>query len=574
MLATDHALTIHLIKILPVLAIGFISFISLGLALGTKLAQHKKLSDYLIVIFAYAFAALLGYINFYIYLGSARIGSDVETALILLNVLSLVFLLASKNLRKIVLRKTVWFPMVLILLVGTLYIGVMDSCTVHLPQQKEYYCLLPDTSQPSQVSQQKIVFNTFDNLIPYYFAQNLQSGHARASYGDWKSSDRPPLQTGMYLSYNSLINHFTDDTFSSYLMLSMLFQLAFIPAVWALMKVLKCSDWQVSIVLFAMIFTDFIFNNSYFTWPKLLAAGLFLLGFSLLLEKKPLTVTRSLIIGSALALSYLAHSAVAFSLVPLFIFVIPRIKTIFRPKYLVLILAAVVILIAPWSAYQKYYDPPGNRLLKWQFAGDITIDNNTVTHDILHAYEALTPKTYLDNKFKNVEMILGTLPMHDSGFRKDRQVETLTGSGGLLILSLVGLVFIRRRANRQALKNIKSLSFYLLTTLAVWALLMFIPASTTLHQGSYVVPLLFITVLGISASLLPKLVTVGLLLGQVILFMLTWVFDKGLYVSTTHAIFNTYALFVIVVLILAISGLLFLPLIKSRLTNLSLKRID
>jgi hypothetical protein len=568
MLGTNHAITIHLIEILPVLAIGFVSFMGLGLLLGAKLAQKKKINDYLIVVFAYAFAALIGYIDFYIYLISTNdgwhIGGGIGVFLITLNVLSLGYaLLFNEGLRAILLRRAVWMPVILVLIVGTLYIGVLDSCTVHTPPQKEYYCLLPDTAQPSQILQKKIVFDTFDSLIPYYFATNVESGHARLEYGDWKSSDRPPLQTGMYLAYNSGIYWSTRDAFSSYLMLSMLLQLVCIPALWAFLRVLKCSEKQISIVLFALIFTDFFFNNVYFTWPKLLAAGLFLLGFSLLLEKKPLTVLRSIIIGGSLALAYLAHSGVAFSLAPLLIFTIPRIGGLFKLKYLVFIAATALLLIVPWSVYQKYYDPPGNRLLKWQFAGVIDIDNNSVLHDVVHAYEPFTPRTYAEYKWQDVEMILGMVRVHDSGFQKDRQVDTFSGAGGLMILALVGLIFIRRRQNTKGRQAIKQLSFYILTTLAFWVILMFLPASTSLHQGSYVTPVMFIALLGIAASFLPAFCIGMLLAAQVVLFFLTWIFYKGYYAGT-YSVHNSYALIAVMFLTLLIAGLLFVPLLKHK----------
>jgi len=36
-------------------------------------------------------------------------------------------------------------------------------------------------------------------------------------------------------------------------------------------------------------------------------------------------------------------------------------------------LAIVVVFYLPWSAYQKYVDPPGNRLLKIHLAGVIPV---------------------------------------------------------------------------------------------------------------------------------------------------------------------------------------------------------
>ena len=45
-----------------------------------------------------------------------------------------------------------------------------------------------------------------------------------------------------------------------------------------------------------------------------------------------------------------------------------------------------VVVMAPWSAYQKYGDPPGNRLTKWMLAGDAEIDDRGIAETIIDAY--------------------------------------------------------------------------------------------------------------------------------------------------------------------------------------------
>lgn len=46
-----------------------------------------------------------------------------------------------------------------------------------------------------------------DNVLPMIFADQIRSGQvSKPMFGDWLSSDRPPLQAGVYLLYSFLIH--------------------------------------------------------------------------------------------------------------------------------------------------------------------------------------------------------------------------------------------------------------------------------------------------------------------------------------------------------------------------------
>src|SRR4051794_24048681 len=69
--------------------------------------------------------------------------------------------------------------------------------------------------------------------------------------------------------------------------------------------------------------------------------------------------------------------------------------------------AAGVVLLAPWSAYQHYADPPGNRLVKWQLGGSLAIDDRGALHTIADGYRSAGVRGTLDNKWNNVATISG-----------------------------------------------------------------------------------------------------------------------------------------------------------------------
>ncbi len=70
--------------------------------------------------------------------------------------------------------------------------------------------------------------------------------------------------------------------------------------------------------------------------------------------------------------------------------------------------AVGIVLMAPWSAYQKYGDPPGNRLTKWTLAGVAEIDDRGAVETILDAYGEAGLGGTLHNKAEN-------FVDHDSG---------------------------------------------------------------------------------------------------------------------------------------------------------------
>ena len=67
--------------------------------------------------------------------------------------------------------------------------------------------------------------------------------------------------------------------------------------------------------------------------------------------------------GVCLGLSLMAHPGSTFSL-PIFGALLLRFRQLFALRRAALALLIVIAFYLPWSAYQKWVDPPGNRLLK------------------------------------------------------------------------------------------------------------------------------------------------------------------------------------------------------------------
>ena len=70
-------------------------------------------------------------------------------------------------------------------------------------------------------------------------------------------------------------------------------------------------------------------------------------------------------------------------------------------------MAAALIVILPWTAYQHWGDPPGNRVVKWTLAGVTAIDGRGVVDEVGHAYAEAGVGDVLNNKLQNFLTMAG-----------------------------------------------------------------------------------------------------------------------------------------------------------------------
>jgi hypothetical protein len=236
--------------------------------------------------------------------------------------------------------------------------------------------------------------------------------------------------------------------------------------------------------------------------------------------------------GAALcALGYLSHGGAMFSLLalaPLTLFMRPT-KTM-----LVASLGIFLLLVLPWSCYQKFYDPPGNRLLKWHLAGVIPIDNRGAWETISTSYHKTSWSDILQNKGANVAQLFQDGPWHllnlsPANVRDNRAAEFFhffraLGLGSWLLLLLPWLAW-RLRGDKSSTNFIRFSSLlagWVALTLLVWVSLSFGPGTTIIHSGS-LAPLLVLWTLPVVVLARwwrPSLVLVAII--QLVLLIAIW----------------------------------------------------
>ena len=353
-----------------------------------------------------------------------------------------------------------------------------------------------------------------DSDIPRFFAEwFFHYGHTGTPPiypGEWLSSDRPPLQVGYVLSQRTFG---WDTTGLHYQVLGVLLQQLWILGVWALLLAARVRGLTRGLTIVVLLLSDVAIVNGFYVWPKLLPAAFLLAAAALVLTPLWSRLRREPRAGALLAalfaLAMLGHGSSVFAIIPLAI--VAAFRGLPSWRWLGVALLAGVVLMAPWSAYQRYAEPPANRLPKWMLAGVVEVDGRSTTGAIVDSYREAGIGGAIHNKAENFVTIAGGGPVWDLG---EEAVEAL-GSGdleqavgavrsvsflyllpslGLLLLAPLAMaVGFRRRARRAAEWRFAVLCFAtVLVGCLAWGLLLFgnEPSRTSIYVGSLALPII------------------------------------------------------------------------------------
>jgi len=352
-----------------------------------------------------------------------------------------------------------------------------------------------------------------DNEIPRFFADwYYHHGHhgPPPPFGDWLSSDRPPLQVGYVLAQRPFG---WDESGLHYEVLGAVVQQLWIVGMWAVLCAARLRPLARGLAIFAAIVSDVAIVNGFFVWPKLIAAAFVLAALAMVLSAEWSTLRRNPYVAALFAalcgLAMLAHGASAFGIVPLLIFAALRGLPSWR--WLGIAVLVGIVLLAPWSAYQRYADPPGNRLIKWQLGGSLEIDERGALETIIDGYREAGFSGTLENKWGNVTRIVGQKDVEGAvgeagdeigaghignaitALRLPRFFDLLPFLG-ILLVGPAAMLLARARGRPSGPEwRFALLSFaFCALACAIWALLMFgePDSSTLLHVGTFAVPLL------------------------------------------------------------------------------------
>ncbi len=365
-----------------------------------------------------------------------------------------------------------------------------------------------------------------DNDIPRYFSEFFFfHGHQSPPEfpGEWLASDRPPLQVG-YAVYERTFGW--DTTSLRYQVLGVALQQLWIVGLWALLLAARVGRVTRALTMLTVLVSGLALVNGFFVWPKLLPAAMLLAAAALVVTPLWKEVRRSLwaaaLVAVLLALAMLAHGASIFGVIPLI--AVAAFRGLPGWRWIGVALLAGIVLMAPWSAYQKYGDPPGNRLTKWYLAGVIDVDSRGVGESIADSYSEAGFGGAIDNKIDNFVVMSGGEPMAEGVEHAVEAAEAgdwratvenvrgvffyyLVPSLGLLLLGPLAMVAAWRwRGLNPAEWRFALTCFAVFGAGAIaWGLLLFgsTLAIPVIHQGTYLLPILGIcgAVVGLRAVL-------------------------------------------------------------------------
>ena len=366
-----------------------------------------------------------------------------------------------------------------------------------------------------------------DNFIPTFFSNWMYAGHPGSApifEPGWLFSDRPPLQVGYILAQRVFG---WDATTIHDQLLGVITQQLWIVGLWALLVAARVSDRTRALAMLAAFVGDVTIANSFYVWPKLLAAAFVLAALALVvsprgstLRERPATI---LLLGALAGLAFLSHGSSVFGLIPLLAVAI--VKGLPGRRWIAAGIAAALVLVLPWTAYQHFGDPPGNRVVKWALAGTTKIDGRSTGEEIVHAYGQAGLGEVLHNKLENFLTMAGGGPDTDvktvewihfqSAFRDTGNAVEAIGDGrfgdalseiresrfshllwslGILILALPAIVVGRLRGRRREGPEwslARVCLFVFGVGVVLWGLLLFgnVPSRAVVIEGSLAMPL-------------------------------------------------------------------------------------
>lgn len=370
-----------------------------------------------------------------------------------------------------------------------------------------------------------------DNQIPFLFARNLSLGiDPRVLLPPWHSSDRPPLQAGFILLLWPLVAR-VEPKDVAYQAVATGLQLFWIPAVWYLSRVLGASAGATRTMFLVLLFSGFAFLNSVFAWPKLLAGSLGVLACCYLLDRGSGSLVRRLTLASvAFALALLAHGGAAFTLPAILVCAWAALKehpsNQRRATAALVGLAAFLALVAPWMAYQHFYDPPGDQVLKANLAGVDPPDPRPLMTALSDAYRSLSFGDLVQSKWRNVTTLFSqwTTDIWDSSDAwRHAEFRFLIRALGLLNISWLLLPGFRANAQQDVATARRLIAWGITLSLMFWIGAMFTPGTTIVHLGSYATVLMLFVVLALPLSRLSRPAQWALIAAQVLSFVVVWV---------------------------------------------------
>jgi len=507
--------------------------VALGLWPGTLTVRALRLPAAFWMPVTLAASALVAYVLFWIFFLWPRAGEPIALSALVLGVGGWLWCLESPAVRASLRDPDAWLPGLLALLLLVAYLA-------HLAW--------PDVRAWERFT---IPIPAGDNLVPNWLAERIYNGYYHlttppplsTTFWVTRSSDRPPLLAAIVVSLRPALFRFDLWT---YQVIGTTAQVVWLPALYALGRTMGLRRRQIVFGLAGAAFSGFFLLQSLQTWPKLVAAFPMLTAIGLIVyatrDRERRTAGMAAAIGTLLALALLGHGGPFFSIVALPILVaLIRAWWLLRLVPLVALSGMFVLLLAPWLAYQTFYDPPGNALVKLHLAGvEDSSDPRGSLEAIVDAYRGVRWSDYVRGRWDNVReqwLVFGKSGRSDPiDWTQWQQFFHHLPALDVLVLGVLPFAGRRWRRARPVGRDARAgddggddadwwlarLTWYASGATLVWIVLLFPPGSAMIHHGSYATTALLFFCAAAWVATLSRRVGDAVLILHVALFAIVW----------------------------------------------------
>lgn len=462
-------------------------------------------------------SALAGWLLFWAWFTGPAIGYSASVLIVVLSVTTIA--LKPRNL----IDRDIRYPLAFSLLI----------CLI-------FFCLVGDRGNllGGSVMVSGRLWATLDNDLPRMFADELIKGRTTFPqwvWDEWKYSDRPPLQTGMIMiAYPFVAARYAQLV---YLMLGIAANGLWIFGIWSFLRAFDLPERQIGLAIVALSMVGAIYVNTVYTWPKMLGGALTVAAATTVFLKDGTARSRSLLSAALAALSMLAHGSAAFGLIGIF-FAGQRNIRAWGLKNFVIGVCVAAVCYLPWVGFQKFFDPPGDRLIKYHLAGtsigDGEIDPRPPLEAIVSSYWETGLYGTIKNKIVNVRQLVGDPTIfsdwrgwqplwkgsiaNELRFHLDQKIGT---APGLLLIGVFAMVWYRDILRERwaltawALVITSSLAYVVLEFGTEFS-------SAWLITAPYSLLLLWCTLGAVTLVQINRPWAYGVLIGHALSFLLLW----------------------------------------------------
>ena len=456
-----------------------------GFAVALTIKRRASMEPHRLILVALVASGLLGFVTFWAYFINLGLGKATSIAIVAAGCGAIGFYGWQSHKRgERLLSKAASVPIIAALLVAIFYsslgfLYLMDENAGVATQRRFFRYPLPP-----------------DNVLPELLADRLYHNEPLRPtlFSDWQTSDRPPLQAGLVLLERPLWAGVGSDL--AYQLISVFLQCTWVLGVWILLRSAGLGYRRIVPATAFCVLSGFCFLYSDFVWPKLLAAAFCLTGLSLFVTPAGVNfkVTRWewFLAGLCFGLSLLSHSGSAFTIVGIFILAVYHRKSLVWRDMLPG-LGSLLLLMLPWMAFQKLYDPPGDQLLKLSFTGALNHDLSFL-QALGKAYHGMTVAEFLRRRWEDFKILFYT---DSKNLMPTRNIQELVSNLlneqffafffalGVVNLGFLFRMFLRRDTGLQSqFKLPDRLVKIVVVTFPIWMFVMYEAHATVIHQGS------------------------------------------------------------------------------------------